>query len=319
MTNQCKLFIGCVSRNTIDAAIEYSNEHDVFIGLIPSRRQIDYDGGYIGFTSHQLKNYVKNKTNNVILQRDHGGPSQGKKLDDGIFSFMDDCKYYDLLHIDPWKQYHDLEEGLYYTKNLIEVCLSNNFKGEFEIATEQSIREFTVDEVEYITKSLSQYPIKYVVIQSGTSLKENINTGIYDQTKLINFCSMVKKHGYLSKEHNGDYMDSQLIKQKFQYGLDAINIAPEFGYYESTCYISTIKKINPKLLTAFYQLCYDSNQWKKWVSKNFDINNQEKLIEICGHYVLEHDLFQTEVKNNLPDISNFIKQTMKKKISEILT
>lgn len=318
MTNQCKLFIGCVSRNTIDATIEYANEHNILLGLIPSRRQIDYDGGYIGFTSHQLYDYVHLKTKNVILQRDHGGPSQGKKIDDGVFSFMDDCKYYDLLHIDPWKQYYDLEEGLYYTKNLIEICLSNNFKGAFEIATEQSIREFTVSEVEYITKSLLEYPIKYVVIQSGTSLKENVNTGVYDQNKLINFCSMVKQYGYLSKEHNGDYMDSNLIKQKFGYGLDAINIAPEFGYYESTCYISAIKKFNPALLTILYQICYDSNQWKKWVNKNFDINNQEKLIEICGHYVLENNTFISEIKNKLPDISIDIKTKMKNKIHSII-
>ena len=318
MTNQCKLFIGCVSRNTIDATIEYANEHNVNLGLIPSRRQIDYDGGYIGFTSHQLHDYVQLKTKNIILQRDHGGPSQGKKLDDGIFSFIDDCKYYNLLHIDPWKQYSDLEEGLHYTKELIEICLSNDFKGQFEIATEQSIREFTVSEVEYLTKSLSQYPIKYVVIQSGTSLKENINTGVYNQDKLIKFCSMVKRQGYLSKEHNGDYMDSNLIKQKFECGLDAINIAPEFGYYESTCYISTIKKINPKLLTVLYQLCYDSNQWKKWVNKNFDIANQEKLIEICGHYILENLTFISDVKNKLPDISVDIKNKMKSKIHSIL-
>ena len=44
MTNQSKLYIGCVSRNTIDATIEYANTHNVFLGLIPSRRQIDYDG-----------------------------------------------------------------------------------------------------------------------------------------------------------------------------------------------------------------------------------------------------------------------------------
>ena len=318
MTNQCKLFIGCVSRNTIDATIEYANEHDNYLGLIPSRRQIDYDGGYVGFTSHQLKDYVRAKTNNVILQRDHGGPAQGKNIDDGIFSFIDDSKHYDLLHIDPWKQHHGLEEGTYCTKELMDVCLSNNYTGYFEIATEQSIREFTVEDVDYITKELADYPIKYVVIQSGTSLKENINTGVYNQSKLTKFCSMVNSHGYLSKEHNGDYMDSHLIKQKFQYGLDAINIAPEFGYYESVCYISAIKKINPKLLTIFYQLCYDSNQWKKWVNKNFDVANQEKLIEICGHYMLENPTFITEVKHKLPDISIDIKNKIKEKIHSIV-
>ena len=55
MTNQCKLYIGFVSRNTRDATIEYANNHNVFLGLIPSRRQIDYDGGYVGFTSKRSR------------------------------------------------------------------------------------------------------------------------------------------------------------------------------------------------------------------------------------------------------------------------
>ena len=318
MINQCKLYIGCVSRNTIDATIEYSNEYNVSLGLIPSRRQIDYDGGYVGFTSQKLNEYVHSKTNNVILQRDHGGPSQGKMIDDGIISFIDDCKYYNLLHIDPWKQYSTLEEGLQKTKELIELCLVNNYNGQFEIATEQSIREFTVKEVEYIIQKLNDYPIKYVVIQSGTSLKENKNTGVYNRTKLKEFCEMVAKYNYLSKEHNGDYMDNDLIKSKFENGLDAINIAPEFGYYESYCYIESIKKNNKNLLTKFYDLCYDSNQWKKWINNNFDIKDKEKLILICGHYVLEHSNFILEIKNNLPDISSDIKNKMKSKIHNIL-
>jgi hypothetical protein len=318
MTNQCKLYIGCVSRNTIDATIEYANENDVYLGLIPSRRQIDYDGGYVGFTSKQLNEYVHSKTNNVILQRDHGGPSQGKKLDDGVVSFIDDCKYYDLLHIDPWKQYSDLDDGLQKTKELIELCLANNYGGQFEIATEQSIREFNVSEVEYLINNLKQYPIKYVVIQSGTSLKENINTGVYNQQKLKDFCNTISNYNYLSKEHNGDYMDNDLIKSKFANGLDSINIAPEFGFYESSYYIKSIKKYNNNLLTKFYDLCYDSNQWKKWINNNFDIKDKEKLILICGHYVLEHSNFILEIKNNLPDISNDIKNKMKSKIHNIL-
>lgn len=319
MTTQCKLYIGCVSRNTIDATIEYANEYNVLLGLIPSRRQIDYDGGYVGFTSQQLNQYVHSKTNNVILQRDHGGPSQGKKLDDGITSFIDDCKYYNLLHIDPWKQYPDIEIGLQKTKELIEVCIANNYNGQFEIATEQSIREFNVIEVEYLINNLKQYPIKYVVIQSGTSLKENINTGIYNQKKLKDFCNMVSSYNYLSKEHNGDYMDNDLIKSKFANGLDSINIAPEFGFYESNYYIRYIKKYNNNLLTKFYDLCYDSNQWKKWINNNFDITDKEKLILICGHYVLENPIFISEIKNQLPDLSSEIKSIMKTKIKGILS
>ncbi len=30
--------------------------------------------------------------------------------------------------------------------------------------------------------------------------------------------------------------------------------------------LKSIKKYNNNLLTKFYDLCYDSNQWKKWIN-----------------------------------------------------
>lgn len=313
----CKLYIGCVSRNTIDSTIEYCNENNVHLGLIPSRRQVDFDGGYIGFTNKSLFEYVKNNTNNVILERDHGGPSQGKILDDGLISLNDDCQYYDIIHIDPWKKYSSFEEGMLCTKFLIERCLNNNKNIKFEIATEQSIREFKLNELEKLIEECKDYNLEYIVIQSGTSLKENINTGVYNKEKLTSFVKLVNKYNLKSKEHNGDYIESSLIKEKFKLGLDAINIAPEFGLIETNCYLTHIEN-NDKLLDIFYQLCYDSGQWKKWVSKDFDISNKQKLIQICGHYVLESNTFKTEIKSKIDDLTTHIKIKMKQKINSIL-
>lgn len=313
----CKLYIGCVSRNTVDAVIDYSIENNVFLGLIPSRRQVDFDGGYIGFDNKTLHKYVKSKTDNVILQRDHGGPYQGKHIDDGVVSLINDCQYYDLIHIDPWKLYGSFDAGLYSTLELMNVCLHQNYKGGFEIATEQAIRQFSLSELDRLIESCRDYNITYVVIQSGTSLKENVNTGVYDQTKLVEFIKIVRKHGLKSKEHNGDYLPTNLIHEKFRVGLDSINIAPEFGLIETNCYIKAIGS-NNTLLNKYYQLCHDSGQWKKWVDKNFDVENRHKLIQICGHYILETDAFRSEIKEKLPDITTEIRDQMKQRINEIL-
>lgn len=313
----CKLYIGCVSRNTIDSAIEYSNEHNVRLGLIPSRRQIDFDGGYVGFNNLELHNYVKSKSNFVILQRDHGGPLQGKKIDDGVISLIDDCKYYDLIHIDPWKKNESIEEGTLSTISLIQHCLNQNFKGKFEIATEQSIKEFSIPELEYLIDQCKNLNLEYIVIQSGTSLKENINTGNYDQNKLISFLNLVKKYNLKSKEHNGDYIESSIIKEKFNLGLDSINIAPEFGLVETNCYLEELEKY-PNGLNTFYEICYYSGFWKKWVNNNFDIKNKKKLIRICGHYVLETDVFKNEIKSKIKDLTPVIKKSIKSKINSIL-
>ena len=42
-----------------------------------------------------------------------------------------------------------------------------------------------------------------------------------------------------------------------------------------------------KILNRLWEICYNSNRWKKWVNKNFDpLNEKVQLIKICGHYVL---------------------------------
>ena len=73
-----KIFIGPMSKNIVDAIIDYSNDNNVHIGLIPSRRQIEFDGGYVNnWTTQEFCDYVKSKTNNILLVRDHSGPLQG--------------------------------------------------------------------------------------------------------------------------------------------------------------------------------------------------------------------------------------------------
>ena len=106
-----KFNIGPMSKNIVDSIIEFGTKENK-IGLIPSRRQVDYCGGYVNnWDTKTFSNYVKILNNNVWLQRDHGGPGQGQLQDDGIVSFIDDCKNLDSIHIDPWKKYSKFEQG----------------------------------------------------------------------------------------------------------------------------------------------------------------------------------------------------------------
>ena len=60
-----KLFIGAVSKNTVDTVIEYANDNNVKLGLIPSRRQIDYDSGYVNnWITNEFAVYVKRRMKN---------------------------------------------------------------------------------------------------------------------------------------------------------------------------------------------------------------------------------------------------------------
>jgi hypothetical protein len=193
------------------------------------------------------------------------------------------------------------------------------------VGTEQSIRYFGSEQIDMLLNDLKnklQPPIfekiKYIVIQSGTSLKENTNTGKYNSIRLKQMISVGKKYNKLTKEHNGDYMPIKLIKEKMSLGLDAINIAPEFGQIETSVYLEAIKEKDLGLFDKLYEICYISNRWRKWVDKEFiPENNKERLINICGHYVLSTDAFITEIKNNFPNIDKIIKARIKDKLKEL--
>ena len=58
-----KIFIGPMSKNVVDSVIEYCNDNNVNIGLIPSRRQVENTGGYVNnWTTKEFCEYVKSKT-----------------------------------------------------------------------------------------------------------------------------------------------------------------------------------------------------------------------------------------------------------------
>ena len=153
----------------------------------------------------------------------------------------------DIIHIDPWKKYPSYADGLKHTIAMIEYCFKENPKIKFEVGTEESIRRFEPLELDNLMNDLEKKlspaifdNIQYLVIQSGTSLKENENTGKYDQSRLEDMIN-IQKNNVLSKEHNGDYMPEKLINEKMSLGLDSINIAPEFGLIETETYLDKIK------------------------------------------------------------------------------
>jgi hypothetical protein len=63
-----KYFIGPMSKNVVDTIVEFCNETNNRIGLIPSRRQVEWDGGYVNnWTTKEFTEYVKSKTDKILL------------------------------------------------------------------------------------------------------------------------------------------------------------------------------------------------------------------------------------------------------------
>jgi len=291
MTNDVKFYFGPVTKNVIEAVIEYSNETKETVGFIMSRRQIDYDGGYVGFNTNEFVKYIKSKTDNVIICRDHGGIGQGTQIDNGSLSFYNDgISEVDIIHIDPWKYYNDFECGVRETLDMINFIININPNVEFEVGTEESIKYMTpvlLDNFLSILKSeLGNHflKIKYAVIQSGTRLIGTKNTGEFSLGRLKKFIDVCNKYAVLSKEHNGDYLTKDEKNLRFNTGLNAINIAPELGVFETDLILKEISTKNQ--FDEIYDICFNSFKWKKWVNNDFDFNkDKEELIRICGHYV----------------------------------
>lgn len=319
-----KLYIGPMSKNVVESVIKFSNERNIPIGLIPSRRQVEHDGGYVnGWTTREFVGFVRERSDSVFIQRDHGGPNQGDLPDDGRDSFLEDLDVgFDLIHVDPWRKYSDLNEAVEHTARLISMMMVRaDSRVCFEVGTEEAIRPYSAEDLdEFLTRLKDRLVIGwnrivYAVIQSGTGLQGTHNTGTFNPQKCLDMVAVCKKHGLLSKEHNGDYLSLQGIKQRFALGLDALNIAPEFGNAETKCYL---KMGDESFQEEFYQLCLESGRWIKWFPEGFDPDQNKKLVvETAGHYVFSHPKF-LELTSMLSNSDEEIQSHLQQKIEEII-
>jgi hypothetical protein len=93
---------------------------------------------------------------------------------------------------------------------------------------------------------------------------------------------IAKDNGLLLKEHNCDYLTLEQIELRRQYGINAINIAPELGVIQSNLTYNISKKLGlDKEINIFKKLVLKKEKWKKW-----NYNNENNLIKFftAGHY-----------------------------------
>jgi len=207
------LGIGPMSKNCVDATIELSNQYDVPLFLIASRRQIEASqlgGGYTNnWSTEEFANYVRNndKKGNVILARDHGGPWQNssdvekkfdlnKAMDSAKKSYETDIESgFQFIHIDPSE---DIFSSLTIDKifervfELYEFCYEIAKKKNKQIFFEVSVGKdsdnpHTFEEVEYIFSKLTNfckqnnYPYPFfLAIRIGTHVMEARNIGDFE-------------------------------------------------------------------------------------------------------------------------------------------
>ena len=327
---KCTLLgVGPMSKNCIDASIELSSDYDIPLFLIASRRQIDseeFGGGYVNnWTTRKFSDYVidNDKKGNILLSRDHGGPWQNNQeiksnmslnraMASAKQSFLEDIKSgFQVIHIDPSIDIHketNIDEVLERIYELYSFCYSQSQRlGKeilFEIGTEeQSGGNNSQEELEYTLNSMKLFCDKnkfpyptFVVIQTGTKVKEMQNVGSLDSPirvidqlpseiqipKMIEICN---KFGIMMKEHNADYLSNESLHWHPRLGIHAANVAPEFGVTETINLIKILEDNNLKDISEkFLNLSFDSGKWKKWLLEITNTSDREKAI-LAGHYI----------------------------------
>lgn len=311
-----KLFIGPMSKNVVDAVLELVSETGLETAFIPSRRQIEYTTGYVNkWSTDSFTKYINKR---VPIQRDHSGPGQG--LDNYIDSYREDCKCeFNLIHIDPWKQWPGIDHAAVITSLMITDCLEKNPQCRFEVGTEEQIRKYSPEQLDLFLSKLYKIlgkekfsSIEYAVVQSGTIVRALGNTGKFDFKKSKTMCDVVHHYGLKAKEHNSDYLSVDEFKIRAEAGVDTFNIAPELGVIETRFALDNLSG-QPK--RDFVELCVKSGKWKKWIDEE---TSEEQIAEICGHYQFSTDEFQI-IKDSLPKVFDTqVKSKIKNRITEII-
>ena len=320
--------------------------------------------GYVNnWSTEEFSKYIheNDKNQNIILCRDHGGPYQNENenkqnlsyqeiMNKAKESFRTDIQSnFKIIHIDPSENLISditLDEMLTRIYELYEFCYSVAQENNKEILIEINIGkedggisyiseiEYTIEKMENFCK-LKNLPLPvFMVIKTGNHVLETKNIGILEEIiegkgseekleikKMVDFCNKKK---IMIKEHNGDYLTNDSLKQHPILGIHAINVAPEFGVIETKAILSWLENNHlDEFKDKFLEISYNSKKWEKWMMSNTTTTKNDKAI-ISGHYVFSTPEFINLKKEilkhteNPSDFDNFLKNEIKKSILRYL-
>ncbi|GHU99904.1 tagatose-6-phosphate kinase [Clostridia bacterium] len=338
--------IGPMSYNCIDATIRLAQKKDFPILFIASRNQVDGDefgGGYVcGFDQKRFKRAVadiaaRNGFDGLCyLCRDHGGPWQrdeeraarlpaDRAMAIAVRSYVGDMQAgFDLLHIDPTKDPHiegivPLDLVLDRTEALIGAVEAERTKRglpaiAYEVGTEETsggltsltaFRDFTQKLTHRLNAKGLPRPL-FIVGQTGTLTRLTQNVGNYNTEEAVKLTKIANEFGLGLKEHNGDYLSNNILLEHTAIGLDAMNIAPEFGVMETTAYVEleqveekfTEKAKRSRITDILTKHAIAGERWRKWMVGSdrtapaaevaADTQKARLILSMCGHYTLEN-------------------------------
>tara|TARA_R110000851_G_scaffold80271_1_gene176741 strand:+ start:365 stop:1315 length:951 start_codon:yes stop_codon:yes gene_type:complete len=303
-----------MSKEIVETVCELSNQ-GILVGLIPSRRQVTYDGGYVNnWNTDEFVKFVRSKTKATLIVRDHGGPLQGKTPDDGLCEYASDLRSgFNVIHIDPWKSVTSFDEGIEKTLEQILFCLNIDKNVVFEVGTEEAIFSYDHQQLRkllwHLKKNLgdSFKNVMYAVVQSGVRIMGTRNIGIFSKDRLEKMMDVVNDFGLRGKEHNGDYLNDCQIKTRVESGLQCLNVAPELGVIQTRI----IMKNDKFDFDAAAEICFREKKYEKWLPSDFSnlalSEKQRLIVELSGHYHFTERPFAKVIEASKEEIKSALR------------
>jgi hypothetical protein len=267
----------------------------------------------------------------IVLARDHGGPWQNEletqrclNLDAAMASskqsFQADIEAgFDMIHIDPSHGANGspaptTAEFTGRTKELLAFCKQvaaaagrevaieiGTDEGHIGAASAGDIECMAEDVLAYCRKEAYDVP-EFLVIQTGTKVMEMQNVGPLDcqvrqagdvdrASQLPTLLSVGERLGFVTKEHNADYLSDPTLRWHVRRRIGSANVAPEFGVTESRTFVDLVRTAGAvNLEDRFLELAFASRKWEKWMLANTAATDRERAL-IAGHYVFATPAF----------------------------
>lgn len=266
---------------------------------------------------------VRDGKGRVILCRDHGGPWQnsvemGRRLSpqDAMVSARESYEEdiaagFQVLHIDTSVAPDGapdvktaLERLFALYVDCVEMARKHGRDVVFEVgAEEQNTVVNPITDVVELLGAIERFchdadvpPPVFVVVQTGTKVMEARNVGslgspyriqqeMPTEIYLPQVVEAVRRFDVMLKQHNTDYLDDQVLRWMPWYGVDAANVAPEFGVVESRALLHLLEANGlKKQRDRFLEMSYASRKWEKWMLPDTTATDRERAV-ISGHYV----------------------------------
>jgi len=311
--------IGPMSSEVVESVYRYSHQKKVRLYLISSKNQIDHNGGYVNnWNTNQYCNFLKKLKkeyflSNVLICRDHCGPgfNGNYELTDTYKTIENDIENnFDLIHIDLSLMQNNYGNILSESKKAITFAKSLSKKIMIEIGTDENlgqkyshmhINEFR-DELFFFLDFIDP---EFFVVPTGSLVLENYQVGSFNKSFLKSLKNNFSKYDIKLKEHNADYLSVNQINLRKKI-IDAVNIAPQFGYNQTQCVLWNCMKYGINT-NEFLELSYLSKKWKKWLHK-INKNNKYLCAMIAGHYNFNSKEYKRLINdlNKIVDIKEII-------------